>query len=259
MKSIVVSICVLWGTFTMASDLTVWKLKEMAEQAKSTGDESALEDIFYNQSLSLPRLPVGYSAGTGILRAQEHFEQMGDNLVERLQGIALYRSTTEIQDLLIGKKWKGKIFYNSFNGLESVGKNRIQQTILFQSEIYPQGSFETKLIDSHKLVPGQTQNMVILSYPRPCGRDRCRGVEEIVKNIGILDIMVAVPGKYGPLYVGKTFEGHYRPDGSFTGGRFIAWYFLDFNKEALEYQKKHHWEDGLTEYKINPNNSTDFY
>jgi len=66
--------------------------------------------------------------------------------------------------------------------------------------------------------------------------------------------MVAVPGKYGPVFIGKTWLGKYHEDRSFEAkdkNQLIAWFFLDFSGKALEAQKEKHW-DGAKEVVMRP-------
>jgi len=65
---------------------------------------------------------------------------------------------------------------------------------------------------------------------------------------------VAVKGKYGPVFIGKTWLGKYDKQGEFTAfnpDKLIAWYFLDFNDGALKEQQEKHW-DGSQEELLDP-------
>ena len=66
-------------------------------------------------------------------------------------------------------------------------------------------------------------------------------------------MQVAVKGKYGPVFIGKTWLGKYDKQG-FTASnpdKLIAWYFLDFNDGGLKEQQEKHW-DGSQEEFIDP-------
>jgi hypothetical protein len=66
--------------------------------------------------------------------------------------------------------------------------------------------------------------------------------------------MVAVKGKYGPVFVGKTWLGKYDDKGEFTAhdpDKIIGYYFLDFNEGALREQREHH-SDGSEEEVLDP-------
>lgn len=203
-------------------DLTVWKLKEMAENKEF----AALEDLF-NNGVSLDRLPVGYAAGAGarVLNFQT-------------------RLMTNAIDSLTGKNWRGKIFFNSKDPAKSHGLNRIKKSLLFETApIVPMAAFTTELLDRHELAPKATSNLVILNYAHP--KTQSYWQEIALTTIQVYDVMVAVPGKYGPLYIGKTWLGTYDSKGDFRAfdpNKLVAWYFLDFNPEALSEQRRSHWD-----------------
>ena len=55
------------------------------------------------------------------------------------------------------------------------------------------------------------------------------------------DAQVAVRGKYGPIFIGKTWLGKYDKNGEFTAfdpNQTVAWYFLDFNDTASRNNEK---------------------
>jgi hypothetical protein len=65
-----------------------------------------------------------------------------------------------------------------------------------------------------------------------------------------LDLQVAVKGKYGPVYIGKTWFGKYDKSGEFTASvphKVVGFYFLDFNEGALKEQKESHWDNSEEE------------
>lgn len=204
-------------------DLTVWKLKDLA-QAK---DFETLERLF-NNGVSLDRLPVGYAAGTGA----------------RVLGMPTEAGLTLI-DNLTGLNWRGKIFFESKDPKSSHGLNRIRRIMNGDRvPIVPMAAFTTRLLPRHELVPEATSNLVILNYTNPLTLPYWQ--ERVLTKIQVYDIMVAVPGKYGPVYVGKTWLGSYNENGEFRAfnpGELIAWYFLDFNQGALDEQMSRHWDD----------------
>ena len=79
-------------------------------------------------------------------------------------------------------------------------------------------------------------NVVELNYAEP----GAGVIPELVKAVGIYDLMVAIPGKYGPVYVGKTWFGRYKqgtePNSFRAKTSQVLWYFLDFNPGALAEQ-----------------------
>jgi len=108
------------------------------------------------------------------------------------------------------------------------------------------------LLDNHSLTPHAKSNLVILSYTDPLTKPYL--MEQIVSKVQCYDIMVAVKGKYGPVFVGKTWLGKYDRDGEFTAShpdKLAAWYFLDFNEGALKEQRESHW-DGSEEDILDP-------
>ena len=205
-----------------AGDLTVWKLKEMAQNGQF--DEL---NVLFNNGYSMDSLPIGYSAGTGA-------RVLGIN--QALGGQAL--------DSLTGDNWRGKFFYSQGPRL-SHGLNRIREKLFISSSpIVPMAKFTTQLLDSHPLVPDAQSNMVILNYADPKTKPYLQ--ELILTQIQVYDIMVAVPGKFGPIYIGKTWLGSYDKNGSFNAfnsDQLIAWFFLDFNVDALQEQRLNHWDN----------------
>jgi hypothetical protein len=64
----------------------------------------------------------------------------------------------------------------------------------------------------------------------------------------------SVKGKYGPVFVGKTWFGKYDDKGEFTAhdpDKIIDYYFLDFNEAAVKEQRQHHL-DGSEEELLDP-------
>ena len=212
-------------------DLTIWKLQEMA-QSRQYDDLNKL----FNHGLSMERLPVGYAAGRG-------------SRVLNIGG-----AFGKILVAITGANWYGKIFYNSADPKNSHGLNRIRQRLGdSDTPIEPMGAFTTQLRDAHELVPEVTSNFVILNYAHPESKNPPNIQEVLIKKIPVYDVMVAVPGKYGPLYVGKTWYGSYDSNGEFhaqNAKKLIAWYFLDYNAGALREQ-----QDRM-EIKIDPNAET---
>jgi hypothetical protein len=217
-------------------ELTVWKLQEMAQK----GQFAELTEIF-NHGLTMDHLPVGYSAGAGVPFPTTK---------------PLLKKMTEY---LTGVNWRGKIFFDSGNPAFSHGFNRILKPavgIKTLIQILPTAKFTTTLIDPHgvqhdfeqpELANGITSNFVVLNYADPNAKVNFV-VEHLLEIIPVYDVMVAVPGKYGPLYVGKTWLGSYdKKTKAFRAkdtSSLIAWYFLDFNQGALDEQMAMHWNGG---------------
>jgi hypothetical protein len=216
---------------TGADGLTVWALHEMAQTKRF----NELNDLF-NNGLTMNSLPVGLAAGA----AARVFDL--DNKV-----------IAEALDAVTGKNWRGKVFFSSDNKRVSEGRNRIRSSVMLpHSPIVPMCKFDTMLLDSHPLAPEVKSNVVILSYPDP--RTRPYWQEMAFTKIQVYDIQVAVKGKYGPVFIGKTWVGKYNKDGAFTASnpdKLIAWYFIDFNDGALKEQQEKHW-DGSKEELLDP-------
>lgn len=105
--------------------------------------------------------------------------------------------------------------------------------------------FDTMLLDSHPLAPRAKSSVVILNYFDPLTRPYLQ--ERLVSKIPVYDVQVAVPGKYGPVYIGKTWFGKYAKNREFTASdpnKLIARYFLDFNPQAVKEQREKHWDGG---------------
>ena len=216
---------------TGADGLTVWVLREMAQKKQF----NELNDLF-NNGLTMNSLPVGLAAGA----AARVFDVNNKVIAEAL-------------DALGGKNWRGKVFFPSNNKRVSEGRNRIKARVLVpNSPIVPMCKFDTMLLDNHPLVPEAKSNVVILSYPDP--RTRPYWQELACMKVQVYDVQVAVKGKYGPVFIGKTWLGKYDKQGKFTASnpdKLIAWYFLDFNDGALKEQQEQHW-DGSNEEFLDP-------
>lgn len=188
-------------------------VNDLAAWAKE-GREAKLEELFSDYSVSLKCVPQGHSAGT----------------VARVLNIQLGGIASSLLDIIASASWIGKRFDapEANDCRVTSGVNR-----LFGREFV---SFVTRLLDRSRIV-GSRSNIVELNYAQP-GRGVIPGM---VKAVGIYDLMVAVPGKHGPLYVGKTWFGKYNKGteiNSFSPHTAqTLWYFLDFNTGALEEQR----------------------
>jgi len=214
-----------------AGGLTVWTLQEMAGDRRF--DE--LNELF-NNGLTMNSLPVGLAAG-----AAARVLDLDNKVI------------AEALDALTGKNWRGKVFFTSNDKKASEGRNRIRASLLRpNSPIVPMCKFDTLLLDSHPLTPEAKSNLVILSYPNPGTRPYWQ--ELAFTKVQVYDVQVAVKGKYGPVFIGKTWVGKYDKEGNFTASnpdKLIAWYFIDFNEGALKEQQEKHW-DGSQEEHLDP-------
>src|SRR5215469_3924933 len=219
------------GLRTGPGGLTVWTLQEMAR----TKQVNELNDLF-NNGLNMNSLPVGLAAGA----AARVLDIDNKVIAEALHAIT-------------GKNWRGKVFFSSNNKSVSEGRNRIKASpVLPRAPIVPMCKFDTMLLDSHPLAPEAKSNLVILSYAHPETRPYL--LERAFTKVQVYDVQVAVRGKYGPVFVGKTWVGNYDKQGEFSASnpdKLIAWYFIDFNDGALKEQQEQHW-DGSSEELFDP-------
>jgi hypothetical protein len=230
--------------------LTVWTLQEMVREKQF----KEMDDLF-NNGLSMDTLPVGLAAGVGIPLLDS-----GSNLVPKMLDCLTIHSTYfkidskqlvhDALEYLVGQNWRGKIFFPSIDKTASEGRNRIRASLILpHSPIVPMARFETRLLDSDPLAPDATSNIVILNYAHPKTRPYLQ--ELILSKVQVYDLQVAVRGKYGPIFIGKTWFGTYDADGKFTAfdpDQVIARYFLDFNEGALNEQREAHWDGSDEEF-----------
>jgi hypothetical protein len=152
-----------------------------------------------------------------------------------------------------GQNWRGKVFFPSNNKSVSEGRNRIREFLaLPRSPIVPMARFDTMLVDSDPLAPDARSNVVVLNYAHP--QTRPYWLELVLSKVQVYDVQVAVLGKYGPIFLGKTWLGNYDKDGQFTAfdpGQLIDRYFLDVNDGAIKEQREEHW-DGSDEEFVDP-------
>ena len=202
--------------------LTVWTLQKMAQEKRF----KELDDLFDN-GLTMNALPVGMAAGTAA--------RVFDIDIELI---------TQCLDSFVSKLWRGKIFFSSNNKRVSEGRNRMRKSIFAPfSPIVPMAKFTTRLLNSHPLAPRAKSNLVILNYADVSTKPYL--AELLLTEVQVYDVQVAIKGKYGPVFVGKTWLGKYDEKGEFTASdpnKIIARYFLDFNEGALREQREHHWD-----------------
>jgi len=233
--------------------VTVWTLQKMLKEKRY--DE--LNRLFDN-GLTMNSLPVGLSAGGGgaafdmsVLLppwaapfANLGYWPMMDIGIDLINGYASW---------LALRLWRGKIFFSSNNKRVSEGRNRMRKSVFDPfSPFVPMAKFTTMLLDSHPVAPSAKSNLVVLNYAHPTTKSYL--VEILATAVHGYDAMVAVKGKYGPVYVGKTWLGKYDDKGEFTAhdpNKIIGYYFLDFNEAAVREQGEHHL-DGSEEEVLDP-------
>jgi hypothetical protein len=210
---------------------TIWTLQKMALDKRF----KELDDLFDN-GVSLNSLPVGMSAGVGASTLDTDIKLVN-----------------EWMTMFAGKNWRGKIFFSSNDKRVSQGRNRIRSNFLSSSAPFvPMMKFATMLLDSHPLTSTAKSNIVSLTYTDPLTKPYLN--EFLATKLQALDLQVAVKGKYGPVYIGKTWFGKYDKNGEFSANvphKVVGLYFLDFNEGALKEQKESHW-DGSEEEILDP-------
>lgn len=193
--------------------LTIWTLQKMALDKRF----KELDDLFDN-GVRLNSLPVGMSAGVGASTLDTDIKLIN-----------------EWMTMFAGKNWRGKIFFSSNDKRVSQGRNRIRSNFLSsRSPFVPMMKFATMLLDSHPLTPTAKSNIVSLTYTDPLTKPYVN--EFLATKLQALDLQIAVKGKYGPVYIGKTWFGKYDKMGEFTASvphKVVGLYFLDFNEGAL--------------------------
>ena len=208
--------------------LTIWDLQKMAQEKRL----KELNDLF-DDGLSMNALPVGVCAGTAA------------RVLDLDVGLI-----PEWLDWFAEKSWRGKIYFSSNNKRASEGRNRVRSSLVNPaSPFIPMCKFQTTLVDSHPLAPRAKSNIVILNYADPLTKPYM--LERLVKQIPLIDLMVAVKGKYGPVFIGKTWMGRYDGKGDFTASnpdKLSNWYFLDFNEGALKEQREKHSDGSREEF-----------
>src|SRR5215510_14905124 len=111
-------------------------------------------------------------------------------------------------DALTGRNWRGKVFFPSTNKKVSKGRNRMKASLVLpHAPIVPMAKFDTMLLNSHPLVPEAKSNVVILKYADLQTRPYWQ--ELALTKVPVYDVQVAVKGKYGPVFIGKTWLGKY--------------------------------------------------
>src|SRR5262249_46870127 len=189
--------------------LTVWGLQKMAQEKQY----SELDKLF-NNGLTMNALPVGLAAGAAARVLDIDSKLIADAL-----------------DSLTGKNWRGEGFFRSNDKKVFEGRKRIRSSLLRPgAPIVAIVKFVMKLLDSHPLAPDAKSNLVILNYADV--KTRPYWQEEALAKVPVYDVQVAVKGKYGPVFIGKTWLGKYDKQREFSASnpdKLIAWYFIDFN------------------------------
>jgi hypothetical protein len=215
-----------------------------------------LNELFDN-GLTMNSLPVGMSAGAGGAAFDVTSLFPWTLPFANLRSYGFWPMTDLGIDLINQsvswfalKLWRGKIFFPSNDKRVSEGRNRMRKSVFdpFFSPFVPMAKFTTMLLDSHPVAPDAKSNLVVLNYFNPTTKPYL--IEILATQVHGYDAMVAVKGKYGPVFVGKTWLGKYDDRGEFTAhdpDKIIGYYFLDFNEGALREQREHHLDSSEEE------------
>jgi hypothetical protein len=236
--------------------LTVWTLQKMLQEKRY--DE--LNRLFDN-GLMMNSLPVGISAGSGgaafdkttfLLPWAVPFAELVGYRYWPMMDVSIDLINGLVSSFALNL-WRGKIFFPSKNRKVSEGRNRMRESVFDPSSPFvPMAKFTTMLLDSHPVAPRAKSNLVVLNYSNPTTKPYL--LETLATQVHGYDVMVAVKGKYGPVFVGKTWLGKYDDKGEFTAhdpDKIIGYYFLDFNEAAVREQREHHL-DGSKEELLDP-------
>lgn len=214
------------------NEITVEFLQNMLTKDK---DGVKKANYLFNRSIKIDRIPEGYSAGRGA----------------RVFGTEI-EIFNQFLNTLVKLSWKGKIFFTpTEEGNLSMGLNRIRAA--GKSVYVPMASFVTKLVDHHEFVEDfKGQSLVILNYAHPLTEKKYIHESILNKNLEVYDLMAPIKGKYGTIFIGKTWAGKYdKVTSKFTPkdkNNLTAWFFLDFNPQALADQDAEFEASNKTSY-----------
>jgi hypothetical protein len=227
--------------------ITIADLQALAREAPRDQEYAdLLVRIFNDYGVSMSYLPRGFSAGLGA----------AIDLSDRVDA-------SDALQHLTGDIWYGKYFERPDRCLRVTrGANRIgdQLRVDFVARLLPRDGLERFVEGPASLDIHARSNYVDLNYAAPLPEQRRTALDEpdthrednvpvlrriagLVETLGVYDLGVVVPGRHGPILVGRTWLGTYADDAeqtyaaSLLDGRQIAWFFLDFNEAALETQE----------------------
>ena len=224
--------------------ITIGDLQALAHHApRSERHTELLLKIFNEYGVSMSYLPRGFSAG---LAAALDFSDELD--------------ASDALEALTGRAWYGKYFERPEEcSRVTRGANRIAKNLRvdFVARLIPQHLIGSYVENPEELDIRARSNYVDLNYKSPLPGKRRTGLDEpnshesdpllnplaaAVKRLGVYDLCVVVPGRNGPIVVGRTWFGEYADNAEQTysasrlDGKQIAWFFLDFNEAAIEEQ-----------------------
>jgi len=227
--------------------ITIQDLQALAHEApRDQRYADLLVKIFNEYGVSMSYLPRGYSAGLGA--AIDLSSQV---------------DASNALELMTGNLWYGKYFEQPDQCLRVTrGANRIGDDLRvdFVARLLPNDRLEQFVEAPRSLDIDARSNYVDLNYASPLPGQRRTSLEEpntyrvdtnpvlapvagLVAALGVYDLGVVIPGRNGPILVGRTWLGEYADNAqqtysaSLLDGKQIAWFFLDFNEAAIEGQE----------------------
>ena len=226
--------------------ITIEDLQAIAHEApRDARYVEVLLKIFNEYGVSMSYLPRGFSAGLGASI------DLADNV-----------DASDVLEHLTGRLWFGKYFEQPDRCFRLTrGANRIGRhlRIDFVARLIPRDRIENFVESPESLDIRARSNFVDLNYASTLPAQRRTGLDQphthtddgvlglrrmagLVERLGVYDLGVVIPGRHGPILVGRTWLGEYADNAERTysasalEGRQIAWFFLDFNEGALATQ-----------------------
>lgn len=226
--------------------ITIEDLQALAREVPGDARyRELLVRIFNEYGVSMSYLPRGFSAGLGA----------AIDLADEVDA-------SDVLEHLTGNIWYGKYFERPGQCLRLTrGANRIGDhlRIDFVARLLPRDQIERFVASADSLDIRARSNYVDLNYASAMAQMRRTSLQEphaytedtfpvlrrmagLVERLGVYDLGVVIPGRHGPVLVGRTWLGEYADNAEQTysaaslDGRQIAWFFLDFNEGAIESQ-----------------------
>lgn len=227
--------------------ITIQDLQALAHEApRDQRYADLLVKVFNEYGVSMSYLPRGYSAGLGA--AIDLSSQV---------------DASNALQFLTGNLWYGKYFERPDQCLRVTrGANRIGDDLRvdFVARLLPNDRLEQFVEAPESLDIDARSNYVDLNYAFPLPGQRRTSLDEpntyrvdthpvlapvagLVDALGVYDLGVIIPGRNGPILVGRTWLGEYadNPEQTYSAslldGKQIAWFFLDFNEAAIAEQE----------------------
>lgn len=227
--------------------ITIQDLQAIAHEAPTDPQHrDLLLKIFNEYGVSMSYLPRGFAAGLGASI------DLSDDV-----------DASNVLEHLTGALWYGKYFErpNQCSRLAR-GANRIggNARIDFVARLIPGDQIDRFVENAASLGVDARSDYVDLNYKLTLPGMRRMSLEDpnthsddafpvlrllagLVERLGVYDLGVMIPGKNGPILVGRTWLGEYADNREQTysatslEGRQIAWFFLDFNEAAIRAQE----------------------